>query len=312
MKVLYLGKRYVTASGWTQSFFRIKEAIKLGDYADVVYCGKGGFPFVDCGYDVARIVKKEDPDVIYVGQDVPKWRNLDKVKVPKVVKRGDPWTTFNHNVGFVKDNNVDLVLWGNWTKLSDEWRLRSEVPCAWHPWGVDEQLFKDMGLKKKHDWCSITGHGLRHRAYPLTFAIPQLRVKYPNHAISNKYKHSYEEYVKIINESKIFPFGAPYLSVVPNGGKIRWATAKFFEVMACGTLVMSNLPDDAEILHFEDGVNMVSAYNNDLVERFKYYLEHGNIRREICRNGRETILKYHTLEIRTRQLLNHLESVLKK
>lgn len=90
------------------------------------------------------------------------------------------------------------------------------------------------------------------------------------------------------------------------GSKFRYPVQKYFEGMASGCLVMANEPGAADDLHFEDGYNFVDINISNWRDKLLYYSKHRDEAQQIAACGRETILKYHTHEIRAKQFLELL------
>jgi spore maturation protein CgeB len=74
--------------------------------------------------------------------------------------------------------------------------------------------------------------------------------------------------------------------------------------MASKTLVCSSLPFDNLENYFVPDSNFVLINENDFVDKIIYYLEHEDERKKIVENAYEIIIKYHTSEIRAKQLVD--------
>jgi hypothetical protein len=90
----------------------------------------------------------------------------------------------------------------------------------------------------------------------------------------------------------------------------KYPLMKFFEVMACNTLAISDLPVDWEVLGFKPEINMVSINYYDYLDKIKYYIRNEDERKRIAQNGMNLILNYHTNEIRAEQLIFQLEELI--
>lgn len=81
---------------------------------------------------------------------------------------------------------------------------------------------------------------------------------------------------------------------------------RIWDIMGCGAFLISNyqaeLPE-----HFELGKD-IETYGSleELADKCAYYLEHEEERQAIARNGYEKVKKYHTYEIRIREMLDIL------
>jgi hypothetical protein len=83
---------------------------------------------------------------------------------------------------------------------------------------------------------------------------------------------------------------------------------KFFEAMASGACVFSDAPLLADEFHFKDGENYVNINLDNWKEKLKYYLEHEDERKRIALAGYRMTMKYHTNEVRARELVSFLEA----
>jgi spore maturation protein CgeB len=58
---------------------------------------------------------------------------------------------------------------------------------------------------------------------------------------------------------------------------------------------------------FQDGHDLVKFTDrHDLVAKVQYYLAHSEERRAIAAQGRETVLAWHTYQVRIRELLKKI------
>ncbi len=108
-----------------------------------------------------------------------------------------------------------------------------------------------------------------------------------------------KKYAMALSLSKIFIF---------DGGIDKCPVKKYFEGMASGTCVLADTPITAKELHFYPDWNFVEIDRNNWVQKLRYYLAHNEQREQIAKRGYETIMKYHTNDIRARQLVDFLET----
>ena len=186
------------------------------------------------------------------------------------------------------------------------------------PWFTDKRVYKP-NAEKEHDVIFLGAY--RKKVYPLrnrlVSQLPRLcEEKRWNYIIKGRppgisaqrdipqlLEQGYivgEKYAETIAKSKIFIFG---------NSIFRYPLTKYFEIMGSGTLVMANKPQSAEYLHLEAGENYVEIDKDNWKEKLTYYLEDDAERERIARNGYETMMKYHTSEVRAIQLLGFLENL---
>ncbi len=104
----------------------------------------------------------------------------------------------------------------------------------------------------------------------------------------------FEEYVKKINESKIF---------VTSNVKEGELSGKYTEVMACGTFLLTTRPEDLHRLGYKNEEHLVLYKNDfsDLEDKIEYFLKHENEREEIAKNGMEFVRRNHSSEVRVKE-----------
>lgn len=134
---------------------------------------------------------------------------------------------------------------------------------------------------------------------------PLIRNTPPGRALDKKISHLAGEgylvgskYAEALAHSKVFLFGTSVY---------RYPLAKFYEGMACGTCVMADVPLSAEELHLIPDWNFVAVDEENWKEKLRYYVKHDAEREEIAQRGYETAMKYHTAEVRAKQLVQFLE-----
>jgi len=268
---------------------------------DVALYGRG--KGLDPETDLLKIVKREKPDILFFTEKKG-YQNMDKIDTPKFMFCSDPWANiFKHTMMLNRYNFTGaLMLYPSAIPFYSKY-----AKCKLHPfpYAVDPEHFKDMELEREYDvFCSgAFGEG----AHPLRYRLLHEARRHPNinFCLSEGHGMSFGEYVKALNRSKIFCFDNVYLRI-PEGNRetprIRFAIEKWVEAMACGMLAMAPAPEYAERLHFEKDVNFVDVNTDNFMEKIRYYLDNEDERRLIVRRGTETVMKYHTVEVRVKQL----------
>jgi len=108
-------------------------------------------------------------------------------------------------------------------------------------------------------------------------------------------------YAEVLTKSKTFLFDSSVM---------KYPVKKYFEGMAAGTLCFADEPMLAEELHFVSGYNYVNITADNWRKKVHYYLTHENKRRKIAAHGRATVVKYHTHDIRAKQMIAELKKLL--
>lgn len=84
---------------------------------------------------------------------------------------------------------------------------------------------------------------------------------------------------------------------------------KYFEISACRTLLIADWFDELASLGFKDNVNMIKLNLRKLKEQVEYWLTHDKEREEIAKAGEILIQQRHTVDIRARKFIEHLEGL---
>jgi spore maturation protein CgeB len=84
---------------------------------------------------------------------------------------------------------------------------------------------------------------------------------------------------------------------------------KYFEIPACRTLLIADWFDELGSLGFKDHVNMVKLNKRKLKEQVEYWFTHDKEREEIAKAGEILIQQRHSVDIRARELIEHLEGL---
>lgn len=140
------------------------------------------------------------------------------------------------------------------------------------------------------------------RAYKLKHgAVERLRTKMlddgPAPEADRQKKQTPEDYYREIAASKI--------AVALRGGGLT-ASMRYFEVVALGTMLLSDRPETLIPDEFEDRRHAVFCRPDlgDLAELVRYYLREEKERVAITSEGRAHLLKYHTCERRAKYFLD--------
>jgi len=110
----------------------------------------------------------------------------------------------------------------------------------------------------------------------------------------------FEEYVKKINESKIF---------VTSNVKEGELSGKYTEVMACGTFLLTTRPEDLRRLGYKNKQHLVLYKNDfsDLEDKVKYFLKYEKEREYIAKTGMKFVRKNHSHEVRVKEFVKIVE-----
>ena len=254
--------------------------------------------------DVKKAVKEQSADVVIVGQsigDYNKWKNLEKVTIPKTMLCGDPATTMAQQVYFARKNKIDLALsaFKDWIPVFEE---KMKIPAKWMPFSVN--LNRILHLEKdKNKTNDVLWSPEQSAFYPIRRDMTDKNI-FPHKSISSfevgGRRLPYHDYLRKAIHSRVFVF---------DGTIWNYAVPKYYEGMACESLVIATKPKDAEALHFIPDENFVEIDVDNYMDKIEYYLRETKEREKIVRCGFKTIRQYHTSHIRSRELLQILREI---
>jgi spore maturation protein CgeB len=115
-----------------------------------------------------------------------------------------------------------------------------------------------------------------------------------------------EEYAKIARLSKIFLA----FDSMPHVRKSM--SARMYTAVGCGAFYLCRHVDGIEEV-LELGQEIATFHSDEeMLDRIQYYLSHNDLRMKIAKAGQKRVLRDHTYEVRTRQMLGIIKDVLKK
>lgn len=285
----------------------------VGKYADVILYGPGFENFNELGgsRDIIEVINRlyggDQPDaIIEWDAEGTGWAgyfsNMEKVGCLKVL-----WSVDIHKdagaqkvLEYIKNAGIGLIL------MTYDKRLETEagrtfkslgVPIEFYPFSINEDFYKPLNLEKKYD-VSLLGniaqsyYPLRARAQEILSRMGGVRFHSPNDG-----RFYREDFVRHINESRI---------CVTCASSYKYSVPKFFEIPACGSLLMADAPRDKEFINLASGHNYAEVNEGSLEERVRYYLADENELKRVADNGRQWILKHHTHDIRAKELVEIL------
>lgn len=177
---------------------------------------------------------------------------------------------------------------------------RSQLVLLHH--SVDANVFYHKQREKTIDVLAAwTSGGVYRNRSTLLHYLRQMNINLKEGGWRSELIH--EKYVDAINTSKM---------MVCANGTYNEVTMKYLEVMACGTLFVTDEPNDSEWFGFEDGHNIVFYDKADWSEmraRVEKYLSDDKERSRVAENGLELVMSRHTNEVRITELLRQINSV---
>ena len=199
------------------------------------------------------LVAKYKPDIIYkYGFRMPFEIGLEDVKIPKILylvdyfpPKGDYPGVKKPYVNFMLKSKFDTVF----VPVSYMVRHVLETGICNHailsPFGVNASEFKKHGVHKDIDVLAL--YTVRNDVYPHRLDVIKTIINMKNVNFFHG-KTSIRAYVGAVNRAKIF---------VTSNNIFGSLSMKYTEVMACGTFMLADEPEDLNLLGFEDGKHLV-------------------------------------------------------
>jgi len=304
MRILVLSPNQIEKYNWTHQLFRNE----ISKHYDVVYYGEG-FPNYIPEKPIPELLKELDNiDLImtYGMRYTLPFIGLGEIShIPKAHIAVDYFPNAtggtyeaNHKL-FERDKyNIYFGVVSDIVKNLEKNNVCKKAFLL--PFSIDTNIYKKLDIPKKYDiFASFT---VRDDTYPNRSKVQNL-VRY----LSDEYRAYmkrvvHEDYIQKINESRL---------AITSNNKFKSLSIKYYETMACGTLLLADEPEDFSELGFVDRVHCVLYKDlDDLFELIKFYLNHENLRETIALNGYEFIRNNHNNEIRVKQMIKIIQDEL--
>lgn len=239
-------------------------------------------------------------DWVVVENFFPYWfEDWDKIKCKKALILEDMHGYGRTYVdGIKKKTDIDLYLTHYYYPFIED---INEKPFKWFPHCASHDIFYPR--KKMMD---VLFTGASGGCYELRDKILS--------ALSDK--SYFKQISRPLNREMKYPYGSDYGDLI-GSAKISFATsstfrymvAKYFEIIASGTLLIANTIPELKMAGFEPDVNYVeidwNCSQDDIINKVEYYLSNENERQKIVNNALE-LSKKHTPEVRAKQLKDYL------
>jgi len=254
----------------------------------------------------------KDFDVVMLGEAppvTPPVTGIDRVSLPKVVHYWDLHSYIPERVEFVRKNKIDLIVFKYKNALLKHFKQLMVTESAWVPIGA-ASLFKDYQLPKSIDilltgWVSPQYYPFRSQALRSFQGFPGFYyLKHPG------YRHFEPsevvmgaDYARLLNRAKL---------VVTDGGKFDYLVAKYFEVPACKSALVTPCFDDLLELGYKPYEHFIPASLENLEEVVFKSLSDEELVKEVSCNGHHLVHQKYTMECMAKQFVNTLCALLGK
>jgi len=255
-------------------------------------------------YDGEKLVRQINPEILVIGASSIRTckliRNLDKVKIPKVIYTIHEFIFLDDYIKFINDKQIDLVMT---TDLKESYlgKVHSCLVKNCFP-SVDENHFKDYGLKRKWDVYYSGLNKFRFSDYPLRVKIVRSLLQKPNIKSFVTFDFTSPlEYAKELSQAKITAFGNSIYHAL---------TMRMTQAWASKTLVMCDMPKVGLEAGMKPNYNFVEINEENFLEKIEYYLKNEKERKRIIENGYVEVINHHTSDIRAKELLKLFEEII--
>ncbi|MBU8791645.1 glycosyltransferase [Oceanobacillus caeni] len=264
---------------------------------------------------ISSILKKLSirPDFILLLNDIgkkfsPLIKGLANIDIPVGLFINDVHRFTNHRRNFISKNKIPYLFTiarDKFIEIYPEFQHKME----WFPHFINTKIYRDYHKQKT---IHLLMMGAVNDIYPLRKKIRNTYKENSNFVYHEHpgYKSFNEQeetqhfigsyYAKEINRAKIF-FTCPSIYYYP--------VRKYFEVLACNTLLLAPTFKELEDIGFIPGTHFVPIDENNFKEKAAYYLKNEIKRQQIAEQGYHFIHENHSVKIRARQLVERMESI---
>ncbi|MBT2217925.1 glycosyltransferase [Virgibacillus dakarensis] len=256
------------------------------------------------------------PDFVLLLNDIdqqmsPIIKGLSHSGIPTGLFINDAHRFINLRRNFITKNNINhlfTVIRDKFIQIYPEFVYKME----WFPHFVQTEMFRDYGIDKD---INLLMMGAISDHYPLRQKIIKtykgdpdfVYHKHPGYRNFNKDEKNQhfigERYAREINRAKIV-FTCPSV--------FQYPVIKYFEVLACKTLLLAPTFKELEDLGFVPDHHFIPIDENNFMDKAAYYLANETERQTIAEQGYQFIRKRHSVEQRADQLIKKIESVIQK
>lgn len=289
MKILMLyNKEWLNTHMCRGDFHSIDAIIRHPDVESV----KDG-PNFKGWIDVPTSVKRHNPDLVLWHNPLT-MKNFEQVGVPTVIRYHEMWNN-EWTTGEITKSNSNLVICHHendmkkYDHLDSRHKLVNISHCA------EKTIFKDYGLEKEYDVLFV---GIAvDIIYPLRMRLHNIIKKIPNHKILEHpgYKLTEDEankqiinYAKEINKANV---------VVTCSSLYKYALAKYAEIPACRSFMVSDIPNERED-SFRKFIGEIHEDQSDsqILDIINFWIHDDERREEMTNIGYEYIYNNYTQE----------------
>ncbi|MGC4375441.1 glycosyltransferase [Fictibacillus sp. Mic-4] len=212
---------------------------------------------------------------------------------------------------FVEREQIDVVF----THYRDaflQWFPHMKNRMHWLPHSVEPNLFRDYDLPKTIDYLMMGA--TFSFLYPVRSQMLQTMKREPGFVY-----HPHPGYKEVSESQRDMFIGKKYAMEI-NRSKIfltcdsiyHYPVMKYFEVLACNTLLLAPHSNELKDLGFIDGENFVAVDESNFLQKARFYLHNEPLRLEIASRGHSFIHSRHTIKHRAKEMISRMKEEIAK
>ncbi|SEN12102.1 glycosyltransferase [Lihuaxuella thermophila] len=267
----------------------------------------------DCNIVELIKISSFQPDFILINEIMGGWytKGCKNINIPIGYMVHDVQSNVDFRRKFLSENAISLIfsfIKHKFVELYPEFTDK----FRWLPHHVNTSIFKDYGLQREINSLFM---GNTSPLYPLRKKVIEKMRGQPGfvHHVHPGYllqpgKDSKpvfvgEQYAKEINRAKMF---FTCCSIY------KYPLLKYFEVLACRTLLLADSCEELKELGFKPDKHFVEINEHNFYQKYLYYLNNEMKRNQIATDGHQFVTKYHSTRVRAQQLVKYIADILKK
>lgn len=320
MKILWCAQN-TEGKCWNQNYHYEEQAWVRHPDVEVTFWGSGRPPVGDLVFSpLVPICQVEDvvkPDLVMVGE----WYlcgdlgSFQGVRAPVAALITDNYAqTVLPRISKWREWGVRIVLHRYHEGIADVQALMPGACFVWNPWGAETSVFQPGDGPRRVNVTLIGAqyphiYPIRAKAHAALSARPDLGYTHAPHPSYFRPGRGKQTQSSVIGQGYAELFARSKIAIA-DGGEIRYPVGKYFEIPACGTVLLADWWPGLSEFGFEPDVNMVKIEPERVCQQVADLLDHDRWR-EIAGAGLDLVLTRHTWRHRVGSALPQLRRYLR-